>query len=216
MLFLATALIVIGVVTALMGERLFRLVLPIMGLVAGVMVGYSGVQAVFGVGVISTTIAVMTGIILGAIMAVLSYLYFGIAVGLLTVLLSIYFFTYLGLVFGLGDNGFWLFLMGFAGAVVGLAAAITFAGSGAFVIFVTSFYGVALLFTGIMLMAGSVTLNDLQNNGVVATVSEAASNHFLWLLAWVGGGLLASNIQINSLKRELMDTMLAFENMETK
>ena len=91
MLILAAALILLGGVTAVLGLKLFRLLLPIVGLVAGVMVGFGGVQGVFGTGAISLAIAIVMALIVGVIMAILSFVFYEIAVYIIAILALINF-----------------------------------------------------------------------------------------------------------------------------
>ncbi len=50
MLLTATMLIALGVLSSLLGLKLFKILLPLLGLVSGIMVGFAGVQGVFGSG----------------------------------------------------------------------------------------------------------------------------------------------------------------------
>lgn len=214
MLFVAAALVVIGAAVALMGERAFRVLLPILGFVAGIMVGFSGVQAIFGIGVVSLPIAIIVGVLVGALMAVLSYLFFSLAVTIYAAVLLAYGFMYLGIALGLGDNGFWLTLMAFAGGVLGLAVASMLPLGRSLVIFVTSFFGVAMILAGVLLAAGSISLDQLQNSGILRAVNSTVNDQLIWLFVWVGGGLIASQIQIGVIERELMSSKYSYDAQE--
>lgn len=50
MLLTATMLIALGVLSSLLGLKLFKILLPLLGLVSGIMVGFAGVQGVFEIG----------------------------------------------------------------------------------------------------------------------------------------------------------------------
>lgn len=214
MLFVAAALVVAGAAIALLGERIFRVALPLIGLIAGVMVGYSGVQAVFGIGVVSLPLAIITGVLVGVLLAILSYLYFNIAVAVLAMVLTCYAMVYLGIALGLSDNGFMLFLMGFAGAVLGLAVAVSTPLSLSLVLFVTSFYGVALVMAGILLAAGNITLDQLQDHGILRAVTSTVGDQFIWWLVWIGGGLVAGQIQATAIARDLGNSSLSYTELE--
>ncbi len=215
MLFVAAALVVIGAAVALMGERAFRVLLPILGFIAGIMVGFSGVQAIFGIGVVSLPIAIIVGVLVGALMAVLSYLFFNLAVTIYAAVLLAYGFMYLGIALGLGDNGFWLTLLAFAGGVLGLAVASMLPLGRSLVIFVTSFFGVAMILAGVLLAAGSISLDQLQNSGILRAVNSTVSNQLVWLFVWVGGGLVASHMQIGVIERELMSNKYSYEAQDS-
>jgi hypothetical protein len=164
MLILAAALILLGGVTAVLGLKLFRILLPIVGLVAGVMVGFGGVQGVFGTGAISLAIAIMMALIVGVIMAVLSFVFYEVAVYIIAAIFGAAALGYLGIALGLGDNGFLMFLLTVAGGVGGFIIASSGPLSTTLVVAVTSFAGVSLVFAGIFLLVGEVTVDELNDN----------------------------------------------------
>jgi hypothetical protein len=202
MVLLSIGLIIIGILTAFAGLGLFRLLLPLVGFISGIMVGFGGTQAVFGNGAVSTTIAVVMALVTGALMAVLSFLFFEVAVVVLSIIVGMSAMSYLTVAIGLGENGFILFMMTLAGAILGFVIAAGQSLSRTLVIVVTSFVGVSYLLAGIMLLAGSVSLEQL-NDGIVRTVVGVVDQEFLWLLAWLGGSILAINVQ-----RSIPDMML--------
>src|SRR6478735_4528616 len=114
MLILSVLLIAIGLVVALLGVKLFRLLLPIMGLVTGFMAGFIGMQAVFGTGVVATSVAILVAIILGVLLALLSFAFFDIAVIIYIAMLGAAVFTYVGVAVGLNEEGFLVFLLALA------------------------------------------------------------------------------------------------------
>ena len=76
MVLVALALMGVGLLSSLLGFKLFKVLLPVVGLVAGAMVGFSGFQGIFGTGAVSTTVAVFVAITVGLLMAMLSFVYF--------------------------------------------------------------------------------------------------------------------------------------------
>jgi hypothetical protein len=83
MILFAFASLAVGLLCATLGARLAKTLLPLFGFFAGIMVGFTGVQAVFGTGVLSTTMAVFVSFVVGLLLALLSYLFFDLAVSLL-------------------------------------------------------------------------------------------------------------------------------------
>lgn len=203
-------LIALGAVLAVMGVKIFKILLPIIGLIAGIMVGFSGVQAVFGKGAVSLAIAIIVAVIVGVIMALLSFFFFEIAVIILTAILFGSMMTYLATAFGLSENGFLTFLMGFAGVVLGLVIATQMPISGSVVLVFTSFFGIMMVFAGIMLVAGSISLDQLHEDGILQTVSANVNNRFVWFIAWFGGSLVAMRVQAAAITREFMDNRYAY------
>jgi hypothetical protein len=213
MVLVATALIIVGVITAMAGLKLFRLLLPIIGFISGIMVGFGGVQGVFGTGAVSTTVAVIMALIVGAIMAVLSFLFFEVAVVVLSIIVGVSAFSYLAVAIGLGDNGFLLFMLSLFGGILGFIVAASGPLSRSLVIVLSSFLGVSFVLGGIMLLVGSVSLEQL-NDGIVRTVLNVVDQELVWLLAWLGGGFIAVTIQ-NSTPDMTMITD-AYEFKESK
>ncbi len=216
MLLTATALIILGVIVALVGIKIFKIILPIIGLIAGFMVGFSGVQAVFGTGGVSMAVAIVTALIVGALMAVLSFVYFEIAVAVLTAILFAQAMVFLGSALGLQDNGFLLMLMALAGAVIGLAVYTSVPLTASLVITVTSFYGVAMVLAGIFLLVGEISLDQLHDDGVLDVVGKTVGDQFLWLIAWVGASLVASNLQAKAAVQDFLDNNYAFVEARKK
>lgn len=214
MLLLATGLLILGGITALFGQRLFRLLLPIVGLVVGVMVGFGGVQGVFGTGVISLTIAILMAIIVGLIMVLLSFVFVDIAIRILLVLVGVSLFSYLGVAIGLQDNGFVLFLMAIAGGVFGLVMASGPFISLRFVMALTAFVGVSLILGGIFIFAGDITLDQLNEQGIIASSLETINQSFLWFFVWLAGSVVALNMQASIAARDVFPDTFEYEEVK--
>lgn len=210
MVIIATGLILIGGISALVGVKLFRLLLPLIGLVAGIMVGFGGVQAVFGTGVVSTTIAVVVAVIVGAIMALLSFLFFELAIVVLSMVAGASIMTYLGVAIGLENAGFILFLLGLTGAIFGFLISAGSGLSAAFVIFVTSMLGVGYILAGVLLLVGAISLDSLSDGGIIPAVVETVDQSFLWLFVWIAGTIFAMNVQTKTLAQEFMDNQFEY------
>jgi hypothetical protein len=74
---------IIGLGLVFRGFRLFLLLLPLLGFVGGFLVGAGLVELVFGDGFLATVLGWVAGFGFGLVMAVLSYLYYWLAVGVL-------------------------------------------------------------------------------------------------------------------------------------
>ncbi len=73
----------IGLAFAFWGFRVFLILLPIWGFFAGFLLGANGVDWLLGDGFLATTLGWVVGFLLGLLFAVLSYLYYWVAVILL-------------------------------------------------------------------------------------------------------------------------------------
>lgn len=205
MLILAAGLILFGGLWAFIGLKLFRLLLPIAGLISGAIIGFSGVQAIFGVGVVSTTVAIIVAIVVGLVLALLSYFLYEVAIVVLAAAVGASLFTHLGIAVGLEDNGFLLFLLGASGAIMGLMFSLQSGFSVGFVMVLTSLLGIGYIFAGIMLGVGEITIDQLSEVGIINSVVETVDQSFLWLLAWIGGTLVAVNMQKAALTKEFAE-----------
>lgn len=216
MLIVSTLLIAIGLVVALLGVKMFRLLLPLIGLVTGAMAGFIGVQAVFGVGAVATAIAVVVAIIMGLLFAFLSFAFFDLAVIVYVAMLGAAVFSYVGIALGLSQGGFLVFML----AVTGFLLAATWASRGGvslrIVMALTAFIGTAYVLVGIMLLVGNVSIDELNNSGVVATIIRVVDQSFLWFLVWVGGSLVAQQLQQRAAFNDLLTTSFEYNDKERK
>ena len=73
----------LGLVVAFAGYRLFLTLLPIWGFFFGFALGAQSLQLLFGVGFLATVTSWVVGFFVGAIFAVLSYLFFAFAVAVM-------------------------------------------------------------------------------------------------------------------------------------
>jgi hypothetical protein len=78
----ASFLLFISAIVAFFGTRLFWIILPIWGFFAGMAIGAQGVQALFGDGFLSTAFSWIAAFFLGLIFALMSYLFWYLAVAL--------------------------------------------------------------------------------------------------------------------------------------
>jgi len=210
MVFAAIALLITGLLVGTLGHKLFRVFLPLLGLVGGTAVGFVGFQAVFGTGVVSTTVAVFVALLVGLLLGLLSFLFFELALTVYVALLGASAFSYLGVALGLGQNGFVLLLLSIAGFVLGLAVAGSVGFSTSLVIAVTSFAGAALVLASVFLIAGNVSVAQLHDEGIIRSVLAVVDQSFLWLFVWLSGSLLAVHVQRLVLVQELLANKYQF------
>ncbi len=216
MLLLATLLIAVGIVVALLGAKLFKLLLPLIGLVTGAMVGFIGVQSVFGAGVVSTAIAIVTAVIVGLLFAVLSFAFFDLAVIVYVAMLGAAAFSYVGVALGLNQDGFLVFMLALAGLLITATWASRRGVSLHVVMLLASFIGVAYVLVGVMLVAGNVTLDQLNDKGVGATLISVVDQSFLWFLVWVGTSLVAWQLQQRLFVSSLLETQFEYNDKGRK
>lgn len=204
MLITSILLIAVGIVAAVLGAGLFKLLLPLFGLVIGAIVGFVGFQGVFGTGVVSTTMAIVIALAVGVLMGMLAYLFFELAVVIFAIAAGAMVFTYLGIALGLAEDGFVVFLLGLAGAILAGILATRYSVGTQLVVALTSLLGVGYILIGLFLIIGEVSMNDLAETGIVTTLLNVVDQSFLWLFVWLGGALISMQIQYRILLAEVL------------
>lgn len=216
MVLVALALMGVGLLSSLLGYKLFKILLPIVGLVAGAMVGFTGFQGIFGKGAVSTTVAVFVALTVGLLMAILSFVYFEIAVIVLTALIGASFLSYLGVALGLDKDGFVVFLLALSGFIIGLMAASSGNMGAGLVMVVTSMAGVLFILAGVFLVAGSVTADQLNNDGVIRTMLNVIDQSFLWLFVWLAGTMITYHMQLRTAVADFMGDTYEYVPAKTR
>jgi len=197
--------LIVGGVTALVGYKIFRVLLPILGLFAGFAVGFTGMQAVFGTGEVSFVLSVITALLVGLILALLSYAYFKIAIVVMGALVGAGLMTSFANAIGLQEDGFLTFLLAFSGAIIAGLFVSAFRIERDVVIVASAMIGVALIFVGLFLLVSDLTLEELHANGVAKSFQGIVDSHFVWLMAWLGGVLTSILAQNRTAELEFYD-----------
>ena len=81
---MATIALMFGLVMVFSGYRLFLFLLPIWGFFAGFFLGAQTIHYLFDVGLFATVTGWVVGFFVGLIFAVLSYLFYFLAVGIIS------------------------------------------------------------------------------------------------------------------------------------
>ena len=172
--------IALGAGVMLMGYRLALILLPIWGFFAGFLLGAQLLQEFFGDGFLATTTSWVVGVILGLVFAVLSYLFWYIAVVILFASIGYWLgWGFMSLI-GFSETGFVAVAIGLLlGAVFAVAAFVTGVPLAALVV-ITAVAGAHALIAGILVLIGTIPVEAL-GSGVVRPIIEA--NLGWWLLA---------------------------------
>ena len=180
---LALFAIIVGLGIAFFGYRFLWILLPIWGFFAGLWLGYTGLQTLFGAGFLAGVSGLVVGVVLGLILAVLSYLFYFIGVAILGATIG-YGLTTSLLVGGLGMNpGFLVWVLAIIVAVVFAVAVLALNLQKYVVIIITALGGASATIAGALLLFGQITSEQLSGNvGIFAPVSfqEGA----LWWIIW--------------------------------
>lgn len=193
--------IAMGAAFMLLGYRLALILLPIWGFFAGFLLGAQILQEFFGDGFLATTASWIVGAIIGLIFAVLSYLFWYVAV--VIVFASVGYWLGWGFMtlIGFSDTGIAAFAIGLLlGAVFAVAAFVTGVPLAALVV-ITAVGGAHVLIAGVLVLFGSVAVADLGEGVVRAIILENVG----WWLAALGLAVLSIVFQLKTIGEYVLE-----------
>lgn len=184
----------VGLYVCFAGLRAFLIILPIIGFISGFFAGAAGVSAIFGDGFLSSVTGIGVGLVVGLVLAVLSYFlwYVGalLAAGSTGALIGS------GIMNGIGVDSGWVVFIGAAiGAVLVFAIAFMLALPVYVVIVNTAFLGASGAVAGLLLVINQVDRADVGYGLAWATIEES----WLWLIAWLVLAVAGMFTQVQSI-----------------
>ena len=214
--FVGVLLVVVGLMVATSGYPLFRVMLPLMGFFAGFGLGFSMVQAVTGANAFSFVAAFLTALITGLVVAALSYAYYTLGVLVIVASLLAGAFAYFGQAIGLREDGFIVGLLAITGGIIGVITVLRYGLQHDFIVAMTSMFGIGLVFVGTFLLFGDFTLNDLHKDGIMQSISNVVTSSWIWLVAWIGGTVIAMQAQVIMIARAVFGDQYVIEATKKK
>ena len=177
-----------GLAVAFGGYRLFLFLLPIWGFFFGLGLGAQTVQAIFGTAFLATITSWVVGFIVGAIFAVLAYLFYIFAVALLSgsfgYAVAVGILTAIGLNFGL--------IVWLLGIIAGVALAVIVLALNLqkyAIIIITAVGGTAAIIYTLLASVGGLSPAQLAGSPVLSAIQDS----FWWLLFFLvvaGAGII--------------------------
>jgi Domain of unknown function (DUF4203) len=172
--------IALGAAIMLLGYRLALILLPIWGFFAGFLLGAQLLQEFFGDGFLATTASWVVGVVLGLLFAVLSYLFWYVAVVILFASIGYWLGWGFMALLGFSETGLVAVAVGLLlGAVFAVAAFVTGVPLAALVV-ITAVGGAHALIAGILVLIGTLPVEALGDGLVRAIITQ---NVGWWLLA---------------------------------
>lgn len=174
---MATIALLFGLAVVFMGYRLFLILLPIWGFFAGFFLGAQTIDALLNTGLFATVTGWVVGFIVGLIFAVLSYLFYFIAVGIVSFSLgygaTVALLAWLGL-----EMGFLVWLIAIAVGLLVAFVVYRFNIQKYAIIVATAVGGTGvIIYTLLVLFDNSLFIKLLEN-----PVKYALETSFWWLL----------------------------------
>lgn len=178
--------LLLGAVICFGGYRLFLVLLPIWGFFFGFFLGASGLQALFGIGFLATVTSWVVGFFLGLLFAVLSYLFYIVAVAILA--------GSLGYALGAGfmhligiDLGVLVFVVGLVLGIVVAGVTIFFNLQKWVIIIATAVAGAAMVIGTFMMGGAKLTLLKLVENPIRTMFDDSPIWFIIFLVMAVLG-----------------------------
>ena len=173
------------------GYRLFLVLLPIWGFFFGLGLGAQTVQIIFGDAFLATITSWMVGFIVGIIFAVLSYLFYMVAVALLAGSfgygLTVSLLTWIGLSFG-----FLVWAIAIVGGIVVAVVVLMFNIQKYAIIVITAFGGTGAVILVLLASVGGYSPAELSGAPVLSAITDS----FWWLLFFLVVGIVGVVVQL--------------------
>lgn len=191
-------MLVLGAFLVLAGTRVFFAALPIMGFIVGMTGGLALMQHLFDNRFLSTTTGIIVGLVLGVVGALISYLYWYIAIILGA--------GYLGASIGTGlmeafnvDSQWVIFIVAVIGAIILALLTILLNLPVYWVIVNTAFVGATLVIGGVMLVLNRIDRVDLGYGAITAAINES----WFWVIAWIVIAAVGIGAQLSTLTQAI-------------
>lgn len=200
----ALLMLAAGVALLARGYRLARFIIPLWGFVAGLSIGGAIIADMDSAPFLGTVLGVLVGLVLGAIFALLAYLYYAAAVVILAAAAGYWagssFITLLGF-----DPGFISAAVGLlAGIAVALAAILSNAPKYV-LIFLTAMAGAMATVGGLLLLFNQIPLDSFS----YAAVNQALNVSFGWTIVAVAFMVTGIVFQVRTTENYTLEAWMA-------
>jgi hypothetical protein len=169
-----------GLTVAFFGYKLLWLILPIWGFFAGFAIGAQAIQAISSEAFLATVTSWVVGFIVGGLFALLSYLFYFIAVALLSGAfgygVTVGILTWIGM-----DFDFLVWLIAIIVAVIAAVAVLRFNIQKYAVIVVTAVGGTGVIIYTFLAAFGDLSAVDMLTSPVLSAIDDS----WLWFLFFV-------------------------------
>jgi len=204
---LGLAALAVGALFCFRGYLTMRLVIPIWGAFTGFLVGAGLVSGIGGHRFLVGALAWGVGVAVGLLFALLAYAYFEISIVLAMAAVGFV----LGASVMVALNVTWTWVVVLIGVLAGLAlAALAIVADLPMVLLVvlTATAGAGTLVAGCMLLAGSMTTQDIGNSRVIQQIQDNPGWWILYVVIAIAGVVL-QNRATTSMRRSLRDQWTA-------
>ena len=197
-----------GFVLAFAGYRFFLILLPIWGFFFGFGLGAQTIQAIFGTGFLSEATSWVVGFVVAVIFAVLSYLFYIVAVAIIAG--SLGYLVGVGVMEAIGFNfGFLVWLVGIILAVVVAFVVLRFNIQKWVIILATSVAGAAVIIGAFLFIFGGLPSAQIVQNPVRAVLQTS----LLWAIIFIVVAVLGFIAQYRTSQRWKLESYNRWDEM---
>jgi hypothetical protein len=197
---------IFGLLLAFFGYRLFLVLLPIWGFFFGLWLGADTMQVLFGEAFLATITSWVVGFVVGAVFAVLSYLFYIFAVAVISGALG--YFAAISIMLAIGvDPGILVWLVGIIVGVVFIFVTFQFNLQKYAIIIATAFLGSAATFATFILLFNP--LARFLENPVKVALEQS------WFLLVIFALMVAAGIVVQVVQNKTY-TLESYNNWETE
>jgi len=192
---LALLAALLGVALCVVGYRFFLVLLPIWGFFAGFWLGAMGASMILGTGFLGTTTALVVGVVVGIIGAVLSYLFYLAGVVIVSAALGGMLASAVMGALGLGP-GLLTTIVIIVSALVAVGLSLLLNLQKYVIIVFTAIAGATLIVLAAMLLFGQIAVADLQSAG--GLLQPIFQGSWFWGLVWLALVVVGVVIQLRT------------------
>ncbi len=187
--------IIVGIGLTLLGYAAFRVLLPIVGFLAGLWVGMDMAANLLGnAPILGLSLGLVLGLVLGVIFAAIAYLVYSVAIILIGLALG--YALGAGVMMFLGMDGLLAWLIGVIAAIAVGALFIRGNMPKVYIMVITAFAGASALIAGVMVLFGQISPDQLGLSVLDPYIAES----WFWLIVWAVIGALGFVIQYQSVE----------------
>lgn len=178
--FVAVLALLLGLVVCFAGFRLFVILLPIWGFLAGFVATAQAIQELFGGGFLATLTGWVFGLVIGLLFGLAAYFFYYAAVVILAA--TVGYEIGVAIMVGLNvSSGFLQFIVGLVLAAALSVAIVVLNIPKVFIVVLTALGGAGMILTGVLLALAQISLPDLHWGVVGAFVRSS----WLWGLVYL-------------------------------
>jgi hypothetical protein len=194
-IFFAVLVLVFGAVLCFVGYRLFLVLLPIWGFLAGMWLGGFVVSLIFSTGFLATVVGVIAAFVVGVLGAIFAYLFYLVGVAIVAAIFGAALGA--GTMTALGFEAPWL--VGLVALACAIAVGVLIFGfklQKHIMMIVTAVAGANLIVLSSLVILGRVTLEQLQATRHL--FRPIFADLWFWWIAWLGLAVIGTVVQLRT------------------